>query len=326
LIYYLLDKTQPFLIRQIAPTGGFGVRCFAPFGGGYLTNGLFTLVNRIDVALGKIDFNSQTVTPFSQATLGTHQFQGDLSIAFVPSQNLIILAGTQNDLEGPTAITQVIYWRTNAAPYLTVYNPTSLLPSTQLTLYRNHIRACFLGPSEHQVDGVLLFTYVDALSGLPMIVRGKIEYVRNFVWVLPSPHIIVSSIPYYNAFTSNRTVGPHLICPANSPRAALLVQNNPPTINSFTWHGGYRLAGIAESAGTEGQSVQVVRVGTGVSPYPLQAGFSYYANNSGLIHSTLSVNQQFAPFGWPYRLGVALSDSQLLLDFEVIDRINNAFW
>jgi len=275
--------------------------------------------------LAKIDFVAGGVASYAQVDLGTHLFQG-LSVVPVSDRNLIVLVGSQNDIEGNIAMTQVVSWST-AQPYLTVHNPTSLLPTSMLTVYRNDIRSCYVAPNAHHPFGVLLFTYVDALSGLVMLVRGKIDVYGSYVWVLPSPHVVVSLIPYYNAFTSNRTVGPQLVCPPNNQKAYLLYQSEPPTMNSFIWHGGYRLAGIAENEGGPGTSIQIVRVGTTtVTPYPLQAGFSYYANNSGIIHSTLSVNEQWSPNGWGYRLGTALSESQLLLDFEVIDRINNAFW
>jgi len=316
----------PYLLRQVTPTGDFGFQCSYPIAGEYLNSGYFILVSRFRIALGQVNWNGLSVLSVKQEELGIHMFES-VSIALVPLQNFIVLSGTQIDLEGPLAMTQVIQWTGKQSPYLTVHPPTSLLPTFWLSVYRHQISSAFIAPSEYHPQGVLLFTYVDSITGLAVLVRGKIDQFGPYIWILPSPHIRISNIPYFSFFTSNRTVGPHIFVPPNYPNKAVIVyQSEPPTVNSFYWHGGYRLAGIAEADAGPGQAVQVVRVGTSNTPFPLQPGFSYYANNTGEIHSTLSINEVYSPFGWPFRIGVAVSETLLLLDFEIIDRINNAFF
>jgi len=322
------------LITRFTPSGTIGIRCAEPLAGYYLNNGYFVLVNQASILLAKIDFASRSVAPFGTAELGVHRFQGTISLLPVnlPSttKSLIVIAGSQSDLEGAAVMTQIVEWRiTGNAPYLTVHPASSLLPTTRLAAYRDEVRACYVAPDTHHPQGVILFTYVDNRTGIPMLVRGKLEQAGpngQFLWILPSPHILISNIPYYSWPTSNRTIGPQFLCPRSAGKAGLLLQAEPPQINSFIWHGGYRLAGVAESSATAGQSVSVTRIGTAVTAYPYQPGFSYFANNTGFLHSTLSLNEHFTPFGLPYRIGAAIAEQQLLLEFEVIDRMNNAFW
>jgi len=323
-VYYAYDTANPFYLTQITPTSSFTFQCYYPLAGEYLSKGNFILVNRVRIGIAQVNWQARTISTLGQAELGTHMFES-VSIAIVPDRNFIVLSGAQIDLEGPLAMTQVIKWNT-AVPYLTVHPPTSLLPTVWVSVYRHQITSTYIAPDNLHPQGVLLFSYVDAITRLAVLVRGKIDQYSTYVWILPSPHVRISNIPYFNLFTNNRTVGPHLYVPPGYNKAVIVYQSEPPSINSFYWHGGYRLAGIAEHDANSGQALQIVRVGTTNTPYPLQPGFSYYSNNTGEIHSTLSVNQIYSPFGWPFRLGVAISESLLLLDFEVIDRINNAFF
>jgi len=329
-LFYKLDLSNSlYYLTQIHPSlsTGWGIQCVPPLAGYYLQQGYFVLVNAFQIAFSQINFaGNGAVSGLRTEPLGEHTYRGTLTVLNIIEQNLLVLAGSHGGpFGGPNAMTQVIKWGTSA-PYLTVHNAVALLPTTQLAVYRDEIRACYVSPDHYHPNGAIIFTYVDNRTGLPMLVRGKLEAVNNYVWILPSPHLLVSTVPYYSFFIHNFTVGPQLICSPGNSRAGYLLQADPPLLNSFRWFGGYRLAGIAESSASGGGTVSITRIGIASTPYPAQAGFTYFAQNDGQLRSSLSLNEHFTPIGLPYRLGAAISQDQLVLDFEVIDRMNNAFW
>jgi len=225
-------------------------------------------------------------------------------------------------VSGNIIITQVVEYTSTS---IHVHGAIPLLPTVRFSAYHNHIRSCYISPSTYHPYGVLLFTYVDEENLRTSIVRGQINQYQDYYWILNSPRLSVSHIPYVNVRDfSYEPEGPLLICPNN--KAVIVLQNYFGTMNSFFWHGGYRVAGIALTDGAAGQTVQVTRAGivdfTGL-PFPLQTGFNYYANNSGDLHPTISSTELYARNGWDDRIGQCVNPSEIILDYEVFENINS---
>eukprot|EP01113_Clastostelium_recurvatum_P025258 TRINITY_DN303_c0_g1_i3.p1 TRINITY_DN303_c0_g1~~TRINITY_DN303_c0_g1_i3.p1 ORF type:complete len:602 (+),score=160.48 TRINITY_DN303_c0_g1_i3:32-1807(+) len=296
----------------------------------YLSQGYFVLGTGSGITLAQVNWNQQapSVSQSQQVQFVNHQY-ASLEITNVNTNNVLVLSGVQREgNEGPMAMTQIIEYKLAMGNALTVHFPVSLLPSIRAQPLNYHVRSCFIQPDTWHPNGVLLFTYVDSESGMASLVRGKINRVSDsygeYMWTVPSPRVLISTIPYTSYFNDFDTFGPILLCQPS--KAIIAYQSKPATINSFFWHGGYRIAGIAQADAGQGQNVQVTRLGSAKSfVYPLITGYSYYANNSGAIHPMTSLNDLYTPNGWPNRIGVALGQSELLLDWEVVDRINNVY-
>jgi len=246
---------------------------------------------------------------------------------------LLISVGVQLEgLQQPTPFTQVIVWQTTA-PYLTVHRPTALLGSFIPRVFRHHIRGVFLPQDTFHPAGALLFTYVDEFSAIPYVIRGKIDL--TYFRIITSPAIAVSRTSYFYrppGFAPRpdepnvREVYPPIIFNSFIGLAGIILQSHPEVaVNTFYWHGGYKIAGISTSDGKAGQAISIARTGRAPSPFPLQAGFSYHANNTGDLHSVFTLKDQFTNDGWPARIGTAISPDELVIEFDVFEFINNAY-
>jgi len=330
--YYLVDLGAANLLTILSGVGGqFTFTCQWPLRSEFLGSGLFIIGNQQFVALASVDFVGNNVNPLAQLPWGI--LYESLHFSQIPSKGIVVAVGIQLEgLEQPTPITQIIQWQ-NKATYLTLQRAVSLLSTFTPTIYRNHIRSLYLPPDNWHPNGALLFTYVDSISGLAVTVRGKLDQYENYYWVIGSFAVLVSSNEYLYrppGFTPPRQglpepLGPLLFGPTAQGQAAYIYHSIPNAYNTFYWQGGYKLAGIASSAGTGGQKISVTRTGTAPSEYPLHTGFAYYANNTGDLHSSLSVSDQFTPNGWGFRIGSAISASEVIIDFEIFDFINNVY-
>jgi len=330
-LYFQLDITNTNLLVVVGGIGGgFTFQCAWPLHAAPLGNGYFVIGNQEWIALAQLNWQTRTISPFAQVQWGAILYQ-ELHFSVLASQNLLVLVGVQlQGVQQATAVTQVIQWQTTT-PYLIVHHPVTLLNSRSPVIYRNHIRSAYLAPNTWHPNGALLFTYVDSFSNLAVIVRGKIENYESYYWVLASVPAVVSTQPYYNPpwiptpGPNQNPYGPLIHGPTPDGKVLFVYQSNPTAFNSFWWAGGFKLAGIATADGNVGNSVGVTRFGVASGPaaYPLQSGFPYFVNSTGHLHSTLSVTSQFTSNPIPIRLGTAVSSSQLILEFEVIDFINN---
>jgi len=247
------------------------------------------------------------------------------------TQNLIITVGIQLEgLEQPTAITQVVEISTTAAPYITVHRANALLGGFFPRVHRHHIRGAYVPPDTYHPNGALLFTYVDELTSLAVITRGKIEHFETFYRIISSPGAIISSRRYipppqfeFGRGRERSVYGPLIFQSAGKP--VVIYHSSPIAFNEFVWHGGYKFAGISNGEGTTGAVLSVVRAGrvTGISTYSLEQGFGYHVNNTGHLHSGLSITDLFTPFGFPFVIGNAISPSEILIERDVFERINN---
>ncbi len=108
--------------------------------------------------------------------------------------------------------------------------------------------------------GTLLFASVEQHTGRAVITRGKLhDSIRNNnnnsnhnnnnssrlsqIRVITSPSLLVGGGLYPGWPVSGANFGPLLRRVADN--AALFYHTDPISLNSFTWQGGYRFAGIA---------------------------------------------------------------------------------
>eukprot|EP01113_Clastostelium_recurvatum_P022250 TRINITY_DN264_c0_g1_i4.p1 TRINITY_DN264_c0_g1~~TRINITY_DN264_c0_g1_i4.p1 ORF type:complete len:605 (+),score=125.90 TRINITY_DN264_c0_g1_i4:54-1868(+) len=332
---YFQVSAMPVGFKQVTlNTNGFGFTCSFPLASTYLSGGYFMMANQQTVGLAQATWDTNdlpSISPFGQIDF-SHMYE---SIHLTPvGQGFVVISGIQQEgLEGPVIMTQVVEYRSQL-PFLKVNWPMALIPSIPVQAYRHHIRATWVPPMKNQPDGVLVFTYVDAWTNLTTIIRGSLDNWSapngdTFYYIMGGARVLVSTVPYTNTgfFNHNpRPDGP-LIWTASEKICYIYQGTSPSTINSFIWQGGFRIAGVAQANAQSGQSVNVTRFGSVPPPgnFPLLTGFSYYPANDGSIRSSLSVNDVFTSNGYPYRLGVAISDTAIHLDDRVVNRINDGY-
>eukprot|EP01113_Clastostelium_recurvatum_P001743 TRINITY_DN1071_c0_g1_i1.p1 TRINITY_DN1071_c0_g1~~TRINITY_DN1071_c0_g1_i1.p1 ORF type:complete len:579 (-),score=123.92 TRINITY_DN1071_c0_g1_i1:882-2618(-) len=285
--WWALDYNQPNFLSAIVPTTSLEFFCAPPVRIRYLQNGYFVFANAWKITLGRVDWVG-SVANVSESHYGYHAYE-TLDVTYIsdPNQNLIVLAGIQLEgTGGNMIISQVVEWK---ALTLNVHHAIALVPNLRFNVYHNHIRSCYIQPNAWHPRGVLLYSYVDDY-GIPSLLRAKInQYQNQYYWVLSSPRISASHVPYVSRNRDPSThpsrwwqepESPLLECPPGSTRSVLVLQSMYTSMNQFFWTGGYRLAGIAQTDANSGANVQVTRAGAVNLPnmyngVGLQTGFTY---------------------------------------------------
>lgn len=248
----------------------------------------------------------------------------------------------------------VLEWSTQT-PYITAFSPSNLLATEDQNLLEFRLHSCYVPSSTNvrlplkttwpniiqEPKGELFFTYTDTVTNRARIVRAKVANIGQQVQLLPSPPLDISTFDYHKY---GHSVPPLVACPGQSvnggPGAVLVAYQYLGTfLNSFVWEGGYRYAGIAQenfTANTKGTppppfqlafnitaDLLVVREGISAGHSNLQVGFSYYMHNSGRLYPYTSLVELFTPNSFVHRVGVAISETQLLLDPYVFEVLTN---
>jgi len=99
-----------------------------------------------------------------------------------------------------------------------------------------------------------------------------------------------------------------LLCD-NVPRRVIVpwVESEYSTLTPYTWVGGYFYGGVAQSSGSDGDSITVARTGISSAHSDLVIGTNYYATYQGQLsmYAKSDFNQQM--------IGVAISSNEILL-------------
>lgn len=266
--------------------------------------------------------NTNTLSISALKTLSYTDILFDTLTATSLFNGYIALAGVQIErLETPLAISLVLQWTTQS-PYLNEFFPSNLLETQEHQLVGNVLSVCYTPPSPNAggaTQGDLFFAYVESRSDRGKLVRAKIASTSpGNVQLLPSPAIDISTFTYTQYGIA---IPPLLSCP--SALGVLVAYQNLGTFfNHFVWEGGYRYAGIAQESfdpSTSKKAVSVMRQGISVPHGSLQPGYSYYVTNSGHLRPHTSLTEMFTASSNLARIGVAISDSQLLIDPYVFE-------
>eukprot|EP01112_Ceratiomyxa_fruticulosa_P012319 TRINITY_DN3402_c0_g3_i3.p1 TRINITY_DN3402_c0_g3~~TRINITY_DN3402_c0_g3_i3.p1 ORF type:complete len:566 (+),score=123.07 TRINITY_DN3402_c0_g3_i3:109-1806(+) len=313
-IYQFNTNSLGYLQKLTVTQNNYLLTCQWPVTAKYISGGYFVVSNGVNLVLAQANWASSTITGINTVTLP--KVFGTLEITVVSSTQLVLSGVQMPGVEGPQPIVEVVQI---ANGNLLLPSPAiNMFPSIVATLYRGHLRACYY-------NNYLLFTYVDSFFGIASLIRG--EFVSNSygTFVLPSTRIAVSTLNYTDNFFGTSSYGPLLVCPTASQSALFVYQAFPPAFNTFTWGGGFKLGGIAQSSGSAGQSVNVVKSGISYAHQNLETGFGYYVTNTGNLYPVQAMTQTFTPNGIPIRIGDALSSNNLVLAMNVLDLVNNLY-
>lgn len=317
---YVLDNTAPGRLRLLTgvPHWTFGLQVVEILATRYLGDGYIIQSNANSAALGKIDFNGNTISMIATASFFVHfrsltitQLEGDL-VLFVGSQVEFV--------DTPLTISMLLQW-SNVTNTLRAHWPTNLLANHDHLLVGDQVSVCYHPPTSFEPFGGIFFTYVDALTRRAKIARARPVWTDDNVHVLPSPSLDISS-HQYGRF--NSWLAPQVHCPVGGNRGLLLivVQDLLSNFNSFVWSGGYRYAGLAQEHGAAGATLDVIRAGISTGYERLIPGFTYYAWNNGTIAPFTSIAELFTPNGYPFPIGTALSENKLHLEPEAFERFS----
>jgi hypothetical protein len=310
---------------NVAKTFGYGIQITNDVSTTYLGNAsgveYFLQATGDKAVLGSFSFASGVLALSLLRTLAyTNVFYDTVSASSLLN-GYIAIAGVQTEqLDVALTISIVLQWSTQS-PYLTSFTPSNLLETQEHQLVNNQLSSCYVPPTSNEPAGELFFSYVDSLSDRAKLIRAKIASTsNNDVQLLPSPPIDISTFTYTQFGTS---IAPLVACPSSSG-VLVAYQYLGTYFNTFVWEGGYRFAGIAEESydpQSSKSSMLVLRQGISESHRELQAGFSYYLTNSGHLRPHTSIYELFSPTGFSARIGVAISNTHLLLEPYVFESI-----
>jgi hypothetical protein len=320
------DNTQPSKLRQLPTKGGnFGISVVDTLVAHYLGNGYILYSNANQAAMGKITFDNANPTIVSVGTadyyvhfnslqihgVGTPQASGGGQLIFVGSQVAFV--------DTPLTVSMFVQW-SPTTPFLTVHQPTNLLGNQEHEPYFGQVSVCYQQPTPYEPYGGIFYSYVDALSQRAKLVRARPTYTDFNLHLLPSPALDISAHKY-GRFRSWLT--PTIRCNiATSPGHVLIaVQDFLPVFNTFTWHGGYRYAGLAQSSASASATISVVRSGISAGYEKLTPGFTYYVWNNGTIAPFTSIFELFTPNGYPFPIGTAITPDQIHIEPEAFDHL-----
>jgi len=322
---YTIDTTQSAtLLRKLNfVKGSFGIVAIDTIATDYLGNGYIMQANGNSVSMGKIDLNAVTITAAASLDLDVHF---NFLQIYSYHNNSVLFVGTQTLwVDEPRTLSLFVEWYT-AAPFLRSHFPTNLLATQNTRIQNFQVSLCYLPSNPQEPYGGIFFTYVDAQSDRAKIVRARPVWTNDNLHLLPSPSLDISSHRYdrfHNGPVISYVASPHVTCPigTGSDHVLVTLQDFTSSFNTFSWAGGYRYAGIAEAAATEGKDLDIIRAGISQGHERLVPGFAYYMFNNGSLAPFTSIHELFTSTGFSYPIGTALTDRQLHIEPEAFDRL-----
>jgi len=312
---YELDPAANTRLRRVDYNSqSFSIPVRGVIRSAYLGNNTFIQSCANHIQIGMISWTNPRITLLGYADIPAYFRTLHITPMF---GNRIAFTGVQVDfVDEPITLSMVVEY-SSKNPYLTTYYPTNLLATHNDQLVNYQLQVCYHNPYNAEPFGGLFFTYVDAFTLMAKIVRAKVTRTSySQVQLLPSPALDISSAKYG---TYGSWEAPIITCPTANEEILIAYQDRQTMFDMFTWSGGFRFAGVAETDGKEGDDVSVVRTGVASGFSDLQTGFQYYVYNDGFLAPHTSYLELFTPNGHRRHIGVAISPSELLLEYDAFD-------
>lgn len=309
---FTLDNNSPTKLSAIQLSGGdFSLLVYRTIATAYWGSGKIIQSNGNTYVFGQIDYANRRINQLASMPL-EHEF--DKLIITPIYYGLVVFSGIQTSFVDVPLTLAFVVNVTNSLPFL--YNlgrPSYIFNTNNYVPLRNHMSVLYIPPSPQEPFGGLFYSFVDTRSRMAKLVKSRPVHVGytstdDNVRIVSSPPISISDYQY------GRMLFPLLAGPTLNNLTLIVIQDQVSVANVFYWYGGYQYAGIAQrNAGSLG-GVTIVREGVSSSHSGLIPGHLYYAGNRGELMPYMSVNEQFTPNAVDYPIGVALSDTELLIN------------
>jgi len=314
---FALDNNSPSKLAPIELSGDFSLLVYRTIATAYWGSGKIIQSNGNTYVFGQIDYANRRISQLASMPL-EHEF--DKLVITPIYYGLVVFSGIQTSFVDVPLTLAFVVNVTNSLPFLYhLGRPSYIFNTDNYVPLRNHLSVVYIAPSPQEPFGGLFYSFVDSRSRMGKIVKSRPVHVgytstNNNIQIVSSPPISISDYQY------GRMLFPLLAGPTYNNLTLIVIQDQVSVANTFFWYGGYQFAGIAQHSANSLGSLNVVREGVSSSHSGLIPGHLYYAGNRGELFPWMSINEQFTPNAIDYPIGVAISDTELLINpraFEI---------